>query len=278
MNMIIKRSNARVRFWQTLLAGMMVAFGINACEVNGLPTNHINVDATAPSTATMFATPALDVYTFNGTFVPTPSLAPTAHAVASQLQYRWLNGLPCRLPCWEGITPGKTSATEAFDLLQSNPLIDQVNIINEKDYGEINWRWRTEDNSGGRLFFRIVDQLVYAILPGIKSQINLGDVIQAYNEPNYVSVKKINNTNLGNVQTDTPTSYSANIIWISNGFTVSSFLTNESDMLLDQYRSVGLTAIFEPSKSGYLAYQGNSGASMIIWHGYDDAQEYLVPE
>jgi hypothetical protein len=263
------KPNARWRFWQTLMVITLTIFWMGACEVNGY-------QVTATPTASLVATPALDVYIFGGTFVPTPSLPPTAYAVASQLQHRWLNGLPCRLPCWEGITPGKTSATEAFDLLQSNPLIDDVNLINEKDFGEINWRWKTEDNSGGRLFFRKADQLVDAILPGIKNQIGLGDIIRAYGEPDFAWVKEIQNTNPGNVQTNIPPAYSASIIWTSPGFAVSPVITNRSDTL-DQYRSAMLIVIFEPSKDGYLAYQGSSGASMIKWHGYDDVSNYLVP-
>ena len=252
-----------------LMVITLTIFWMGACGVNGY-------QVIATPTASLIATPALDVYTFDGTFVPTPSLPPTAYAVASQLQHRWLSGLPCRLPCWEGITPGTTSATEALNLLQNNPLILEVNMVYEKGFGEINWRWKTDDNSGGRLFFRQEDQLVYAILPGIKSHITLGNVVQIYGEPDYAWVKEINHPNPGNVQTKTPAAYSANIIWVSYGFAISPILTNRSDML-DQYRSTVLTVIFEPSKDSYLTFQGNSGDSMIDWHGYDNLIGYLVP-
>jgi DNA-binding beta-propeller fold protein YncE len=47
----------------------------------------------------------------------------------------WLNGKPCRVPCWEGITPGKTTVGEALVLLKQNPLIDpsSVAVLSARD-------------------------------------------------------------------------------------------------------------------------------------------------
>jgi sugar lactone lactonase YvrE len=47
----------------------------------------------------------------------------------------WLNGQPCRAPCWEGITPGTTTVGQALNLLSQHPLIDpsSVAVLSARD-------------------------------------------------------------------------------------------------------------------------------------------------
>src|SRR3982751_3848626 len=61
----------------------------------------------------------------------------TVTAANMAWQYRWLNNIPCRLPCWENIIPGQTRAIEAQSILNSNPLISSTEIITHGNDGEV---------------------------------------------------------------------------------------------------------------------------------------------
>src|SRR5947209_4744604 len=59
----------------------------------------------------------------------TPTIGATKPAPPPDWQYRWLKGIPCKPPCFEGITPGKTTAEEAVKLLQQNPMAAYVKTL-----------------------------------------------------------------------------------------------------------------------------------------------------
>src|SRR5262245_17799626 len=59
--------------------------------------------------------------------VVTPT--PVAHPVSNtDPTTRWLLGVPCRAPCWEGVTPGKTIAEEAVTIFRQSPILKNVQI------------------------------------------------------------------------------------------------------------------------------------------------------
>ena len=40
----------------------------------------------------------------------------------------WIKGLPCKPPCWYGITPGQTTETDAINILKSLPFVNTSSI------------------------------------------------------------------------------------------------------------------------------------------------------
>ena len=122
---------------------------------------------------------------------------PTATVIlaVSDWKYRWLQGIPCRAPCWEGITPGKTTMQEALDLLKQNPLVMGANISLTADNGEgsnayIEWNWTkiSAPSPGGNIEGSSVltSSKVVRIAPGYRTPYKLGDVIKMYGEPSYI--------------------------------------------------------------------------------------------
>jgi hypothetical protein len=97
---------------------------------------------------------------------------------------RWLEGIPCSPPCWEGITPGQTTAKQAFEILKKSPL-----ILNPKlGYEAVNWNWANNDALGGEVRFERSDlnQTIYWIRPSIKVKFSLESVIERYGEPSHI--------------------------------------------------------------------------------------------
>jgi hypothetical protein len=98
---------------------------------------------------------------------------------------RWLRGQPCRLPCYEGLTPGVTTAQEAFHSLRQHLFVDSVTLrrFPSEGYGEIAWTW-TNENIGGRALFSLDDaERLESIEPVGDLGVTLGDVIDVYGEP-----------------------------------------------------------------------------------------------
>ena len=98
-----------------ILVGLLIA--LTACAVAqtqvATPTS---VSTSTPTTPPQTVAPTLTLLT------PTPTKPPPPE----DWQYRWLKKILCSAPCVEGITPGKTTATEAVELLSQNPLVENV--------------------------------------------------------------------------------------------------------------------------------------------------------
>ncbi len=125
-----------------------------------------------------------------------PSIA-TSNLTASDWKYRWLKGIPCRAPCWEGITPGKTTMQEALDLLKQNSLVmgtPRVGPISHPEEGStefIDWEWTKlpAGYTGGYIVVgsELSAGKVVRIVPGYRTAYRLGDVIKMYGEPSYIA-------------------------------------------------------------------------------------------
>jgi hypothetical protein len=99
--------------------------------------------------------------------------------VREHMAERWLAGQPCPPPCWEGMTPGHSTAPEALQLLENNPNI----TILEADEDSIRWNWNDHRSS---------DAGIITVANGRVERIRLdfaprlGEVIAAYGEPSGV--------------------------------------------------------------------------------------------
>lgn len=102
-------------------------------------------------------------------------------------QTRWLMGVPCRPPCWEGITPATTTPEEAVVLLKQNPLFSNVQNKAADSYGQISWDLR-DGTRGGRIWYNIAgaQEILYLIDPNLTTPFILKDIIAQYGEPSHV--------------------------------------------------------------------------------------------
>lgn len=113
----------------------------------------------------------------------TPAPAPAARSYTEPIT-RWLSGVPCRAPCWEGITPGVSTKDQAFDLLGARQFIDLPRFPSAQAAAEINWKWVGAEYGSGDL--RTSDGTVSMILLNLPQEVILRDVIAAYGEPSHI--------------------------------------------------------------------------------------------
>ncbi len=206
------------------------------------------------------------------TATPTPTSPP---ASLNDWQARWLKGLPCRAPCWEGITPGKTTASEALDILKQSPIIAPAYIgISESPrdkYGYVSWDWLNIVNgskSGGRAEYRVQppDQIIYVIRPAYQASYKLSDVITAYGEPSHIRVMT------GTKFLEPPrtpyygkhTVYSIRLVYLSQGFQIFTSLDDKTNfnraMLLSD------PEFFAPGIDGFNT--AFSDINIVPWEGF----------
>lgn len=103
---------------------------------------------------------------------------------------RWLQGIPCRAPCWEGITPGQSSASETVELLNHNWLVANVQ---KKTYpytpelGGVSWNW-ADAQEGGVAYYSISNssQIINMIAPIFWTPFQLRDVMATYGDPSHI--------------------------------------------------------------------------------------------
>ncbi|MBU0491269.1 MAG: hypothetical protein KKA73_14725 [Chloroflexi bacterium] len=118
---------------------------------------------------------------------PTPTKSPPP----ADWPTRWLRGIPCSPPCWEGMIPGETTAAEAVEIWRASPVIDTVEISIPRimpDRGIVTWTWVGGKDGGEAIFHaQTTDNPIYIIHPYLPTSFKLGDIIQAYGEPSHVA-------------------------------------------------------------------------------------------
>ncbi len=98
---------------------------------------------------------------------------------------------PCAPPCWQGLTPGESTWSEATNFLMNNPLV-KGNV--EKPYDSAKgyhlWWWASETQDPLRandIDSDKNDHITYISLSP-NTNITIGEVIQVYGLPTYVTM------------------------------------------------------------------------------------------
>jgi len=89
----------------------------------------------------------------------------------------------CPIPCWYGITPGRSTIEESVSTLNSLPFITGTKTTTSKNVTDVFWRyrWITAD---GSIIFKDGKLIVIRITP---SDLSLGDVFNKLGSPESVS-------------------------------------------------------------------------------------------
>ena len=174
---------------------------------------------------TSCGTPSEQLGTANPTLTfppsPTPTSSPTiTPASPTDWSSRWLKGIPCQPPCWEGITPGQTNGAEALEKLRANTLVLSAEAGPSPllpTLGAVTWRW-TNGYQGGEAWYpaQTSTQTIYAIAPSYGITYRLSEIIQAYGEPSHVLAIR---TGAGDT---TKFSYYLWVIYLSQGFALGA--------------------------------------------------------
>ena len=187
-------------------------------------------------------------------------------------QKQWLQGQPCRPPCFEGIAPGYTTANEAITILQKQPDVAIAKIA----YGDGNylgWNWDDGYNAnstkyttqGGTAQFRLKDvsQIVYLISPAINRLLNLEEIMNTYGEPTYVGAYFLRGPRDLNY-----VGYSVRLVYLSQGFVVGS--STAVKPVIDKNLNFDSINFFVPTTAGYKeAFPGEEYQTLVPWTGFN---------
>lgn len=201
---------------------------------------------------------------------------------------RWLKGIPCRAPCWEGITPGKTTASEAVDILRKSPLVNEASISQVptvRTLGLVEWIWVNGQAGGTALFRRGTSpEVIYELDPHLPKSIRLADVIAAYGEPSDVTAGEHLWTDYQALQgtpgpgTSAPITYrvySLSLFYLPYGFFLSTGGSSKPD--LSPELVLERSDFFAPGMEGYLDTIGGKPIPYLTylpWQGFKGFQFY----
>ena len=195
-----------------------------------------------------------------------------------ELSARWLSGTPCRPPCWEGITPGETTAEDAFDILSANPLFTQVQIdrFPEDRLGYISFFMRSSRlDEGVVIYHDYSTETVFAVyLYGLWNE-NLGKLIQAFGEPSHVEVGLFPSERGGTINDR----WFVKVLWLPQGLALGAYgMIPAPDIGADLPLSGAI--YYPPDLEGYQVATDSTEFELYFlkpWHGYDSFEAYIVP-
>ena len=204
-----------------------------------------------------------------------PTNAPTKTSLPEEWPLRWLQGIPCRPPCWEGVTPGLTPVTKAVEIWRNNPLISTTRIVTSglphDDENDVVWTWATEGSfQGGQASFRneTSDQTITLITPYYPTDFKLGDVIHAFGEPSEIAATASHNPEKG-------FTYAIRLVYRSQGFVLSDGWTSKPS--LNAELSFSKVVFFAPTDEGLAtALPGIADRTgwLVPWQGFKKFDYY----
>jgi hypothetical protein len=194
----------------------------------------------------------------------------------SRWEQNWLAGVPCHAPCWQGITPGKTTFTELVQLIENNPKIEKINYYEpgNRSYNEITWDSLTQNNSFGRVVYDLSSTIVIEVGLAFPYTFTLGEVVAVYGEPSHVLA--IAGRNMENPK---EIDYRLTFFWQSQGLELlwgepyPSHTPKIDPNLI--FHSIGF---FEPTTQGFERFIALRNKAQIPflepWKGYADFEKY----
>ena len=182
-----------------------------------------------------------------GTLVLTPMIKPT---LETDRKSRWLRHIPCRAPCFEGITPGKTTASEAVSILNASDVALNAtarSVQGEKD-GAVTWSWTSLSNVFyNEAFYLSDDSIITQIRPDLGT-FKLGDIIKAYGQPTYISAMATFFSPLDREPNYTKEpEYLLAFTWMNDGFQVDIAALMAIKPVLTDSLSLNRIVFFDPS-------------------------------
>lgn len=198
---------------------------------------------------------------------------------------RWLQGIPCAPPCWEDITPGATTLTDAVQLLRRDRGIQPDSVLSrpsgqpEEHAGYIQWKWLGSDN-GGQMIYQGASSPATVTdiwpelngIPGGDASVSLGQVIAAYGEPSHIHA-----TGFYGMHGDGPF-YTATLYWEKRGMALEPSVGYDGkphlgpDLRLDSITFS--TNPVRPQRPTFAGMADDPSTGPQPWHGYQSFDVY----
>jgi len=231
-----------------------------------------DIQSTSEASNKIAATATMNVNStqtsIQSTFVTTLPAKLTPSPQSSQdWTTRWINNIPCRLPCWEGIIPGVTTVDQAIELLNKNSVIKNIKkstSYNGKGYLE----WDLTNNKKGfaNFYSNKPTQIIYYILPYFNNlSFNLNKIVASYGEPSNIIATAVKNPEQG-------ISYKLMLIYLDKGFALTNFGSNK--LILKSEMDFEQLDIFIPNTSGFDEAFPGKKFDIKSWQGFRDFNYY----
>lgn len=186
----------------------------------------------------------------------------------------WLRGVPCRPPCWEGITPGQTTYTQSLSILTNLSItksIETTEAVSASRANEGTIYWDAQSGIGGSVSY-FIDASVYEITVDYQSRVAFREVISAYGEPSHIYAAAYPGSEAA------ITVYRLDIVYLSQGFSLGWKLANDLKPSFDSEWRDFYVYFFEPTPEGFSLAWGNPQAASELqpWRGMLGFDQYCV--
>jgi hypothetical protein len=235
-----------------LVGGLLL--GLQACDSGTDKTATPNVTATSSVNVQPSPTNQMAI---------TPTATPT-----NEWQTAWLKGIPCQPPCFENITPGKTTVDEAKQILPKNNMITKIWTYEVGERSNLRWDWKYMNSNNvtttSYAFFGRAPNpsVISSIRPFFTAKVKLGDVIRAYGEPSYVNASVTPDYN----NVNNPGAFHLTIIYQNKGIILDNYRYFTSTIKISPDTTFNDVSFFDPNDSEPL---GSTTAKLITkWQGY----------
>lgn len=190
-----------------------------------------------------------------------------------------LSDMPCAAPCWQGITPGETSRSQAMQILMDSPYIytESVEEAGNSEVGGVTWWWSVP---GRRLqpSIRWQNDIVQQITLGLTYDLTVDQVVSKFGPPDALHV--------GTGGVPEHSYWVVDVYYTARGIQVKAYTPEFSDAL-ETSTEVGVVIFFAPCSLEervvdiYCAGNEHSTQcdvsdivnSMYPWRGYGDLFE-----
>ena len=209
-------------------------------------------------------------------FLTACGIASSSTAHSNEWTDRWLQGTPCRAPCWEGIRVGKTTATEMAAMLRHTAFVSTAEIITSTvtpNISEVDWTW-SDDQLGGRAFYnaQTFPHTINMIQVNYPTDFSLRDVIGAYGPPSHIIATASKGGFVGESDPER-LDYSLMIVYMQQGFILSANV--EGKPILNEDLRVIHPVFFPPNEQGFTSlFPLHPPEELVPWQGFKDFAFY----
>ncbi len=177
-----------------------------------------------------------------------------------------ISGEPCGAPCWRNITPGETRWTEALTRVQDDATLADVQEQSNEDSAEVAITFQNRDGVPCCLLYSQDGQFVDQILLQVAPQMTVGQVIETYGEPTYVS-----GTDDENAQGLSPEQASLAMYYPEQQTVVYAFVEGrENGVLSEQSPIFAVLHVRADDMDEVIA-----GSGLYVWEGYQAYSAYI---
>ncbi len=205
----------------------------------------------------------------------TPASTDPALLASSDWTARFLGRVPCEPPCWEGVTPGLTTADDAFRIFKSSPALKNVQMpdANSYGYGSISWNW-ADRSGGGYAHYYVHNKIIGEIKILQPPRYIVENVIKAYGEPKHIAALRVRNVEA--METGRGI-YGTYFVYLGYGFALGESGLYDKPSLGKDMNWPVLT-FFGTTRGSFEDALGVPFESLVPWEGFKSFDYYCRDE